>query len=162
MDERVRKLLLAPNFAHVATARADGTASVTPTWVDWQDGHILLNSTPRRAWVKNLMRDPRVTLAVSALDNPYECATIRGHVVDTTTDGAEEHFAQLFAQYRNRSMPSNDDAAEPDPHDPDRRKLIRIAVDSTHYQWQPGPGATEEYDAFLAEIMNSAATKGAV
>ncbi|MBN9795543.1 PPOX class F420-dependent oxidoreductase [Pseudonocardia sp. TMWB2A] len=154
MDEKILALLLGPNFAHVATARADGSPSVTPTWVDWRDDHVLLNSTPGRAWVKNLTRDPRVTLSVSAVDNPYECATIRGHMVATTTDGAEEHFTQLFAQYRNRPMPFGDDGDEPDSQDPDRRELVLIAVDSTHYQWQPGPGASEEYDAFLAQIMN--------
>ncbi|OLM01204.1 hypothetical protein Ae406Ps2_1204c [Pseudonocardia sp. Ae406_Ps2] len=51
-------------------------------------------------------------------------------------------------------MPSSPDVGEPDPQDPDRRRLVRIAVESTRQQWQPGPGAAEEYDACLASIAS--------
>jgi hypothetical protein len=33
------------------------------------------------------------------------------------------------------------------------RVLFRVVVESAHYQWQPPPVATTEYDAFLAQIM---------
>jgi PPOX class probable F420-dependent enzyme len=153
VDDKVSALLRAPNFAHIATTRRDGSASVTPVWVDVEGDYVVVNGTPGRAWGRNLSRDPRVTLSVSALDNPYECATIRGHSLSPVADGAEEHFQRLFRKYRNRSIPSSGDTP---PDESFSRRIFRIQVESVHYQWQPAPDAAEEYDAFLAQIMDSA------
>ncbi|WP_410673363.1 pyridoxamine 5'-phosphate oxidase family protein [Amycolatopsis sp. cmx-4-68] len=153
MDEKVSALLRAPNFAHIATTRRDRSASVTPVWVDVEGEHVLVNGTPGRAWARNLSRDPRVTLSVSALGNPYECATLRGHSLTPVAEGAEEHFQRLFRKYRNRTIPASDDTP---PDDSFSRRIFRIEVESVHYQWQPAPDAAEEYDAFLAQMMNPA------
>jgi PPOX class probable F420-dependent enzyme len=152
MDEKIRNLLRAPNFAHIATVRRDGSAAVTPVWVDLQGDLALVNGMAGRAWPRNLVRDPRVTLSVSALANPYECATLRGHALDPTTDDAEDHFHQLFKKYRNRTLPNID---APPNDDVASRLLFRVVVESAHYQWQPPPDATDEYDAFLARIISS-------
>jgi PPOX class probable F420-dependent enzyme len=154
MDQKIRDLLTAPNFAHIATVRRDGSAAVTPVWVDLRDDLVLVNGMPGRGWPRNLSRDPRVTLSVTALGNPYECATLRGHTLAPTTDDAEEHFRYLFQKYRNRTLPAGDD--EPSDDDRSGRILIRVVVESAHYQWQPPPGATDEYDAFLARVMGAA------
>lgn len=154
MDQKIRDLLTAPNFAHIATVRRDGTASVTPIWCDLREDLVLVNGMQGRAWPRNLIRDPRVTISVSALGNPYECATLRGHALEPTTDDAEEHFHYLFQKYRGRALPADSD--EPTDNDMPGRVLFRVVVESAHYQWQPPPGATEEYDAFLEQIMNSA------
>ncbi|WNV88976.1 TIGR03618 family F420-dependent PPOX class oxidoreductase [Umezawaea sp. Da 62-37] len=152
MDEKVETLLRAPNFAHIATVRRDGSASATPVWVDLEDDLVLVNGMAGRVWPRNLARDPRITVSVSALANPYECATLRGHALAPTTEDADAHFDRIFEKYRNRTMPPSDD--DPQEHD---RLLFRVVVESTHYQWQPPPGATAEYDAFLAQIMNPTA-----
>src|SRR5690242_2221521 len=156
MDEKLESLLRAPNFAHVATVRPDGSASVTPVWIDLEGDLVLVNGMAGRAWPRNLIRDPRITLSVSALGNPYECATVGGYALAPTTHDAEDQFRRLFEKYRNRRMPSTPDepvgTGEPTATD---RVLFRVVVESVHYQWQPPPGATDEYDAFLAKIMDS-------
>jgi len=157
MDQKIRDLLTAPNFAHVATVRRDGSAAVTPTWVDLRDDLVLLNGTQGRGWPRNLIRDPRVTVSVSALANPYHCATLRGRALAPTTDDAEEHFQHLFRKYRDRALPSGGEDEPSDSAMPGRI-LFRVVVESAHYQWQPPPGAADEYDAFLAQIMNSASS----
>ncbi|GIE78011.1 PPOX class F420-dependent enzyme [Actinoplanes philippinensis] len=156
MDQKLRDLLTGPNFAHVATVRRDGSPSVTPTWVDLRDDLVLLNGMQGRGWPRNLIRDPRVTVSVTALGNPYECATLRGHALAPTTDDAEEHFRHLFRKYRDRTLPTGGDN-DPQDNDMPGRILFRVVIESAHYQWQPPPGATEEYDAFLAEILHSPA-----
>ena len=52
----------------------------------------MLNSAEGRAWPRNLERDPRVTLTVQNMENPYEYVTIRGRVAERTHDGADEHI----------------------------------------------------------------------
>ncbi|PRY36846.1 TIGR03618 family F420-dependent PPOX class oxidoreductase [Umezawaea tangerina] len=153
MDEKIKNLLRAPNFAHIATARRDGSASVTPVWVDLHEDLVLINGMPGRAWPRNLDRDPRITVSVSALDNPYECATLRGRALAPTTDDAEAHFRRLFEKYRARPLPA-EAAAPPDDATPGRL-LFRVVVESAHYQWQPPPGATAEFDEFLARMMSA-------
>jgi PPOX class probable F420-dependent enzyme len=99
IEGRAEELLKAKNFAHVATLRADGSMQVAPTWVDVQDGRPTLNTAEGRAWPRNLERDPRITLEVQNVGNPYEYVEIRGRVVERTHEGADEHIDQLAKKY---------------------------------------------------------------
>jgi PPOX class probable F420-dependent enzyme len=99
IDGRAEELLQAKNFCHVATLRADGSVHGVPVWVDLQDGRPVLNTAEGRAWPANLARDPRVTLTVQNLENPYEYLAIRGTVAERTTDGADEHIDLLAKKY---------------------------------------------------------------
>jgi PPOX class probable F420-dependent enzyme len=104
VEGRAEELLRAKNFAHVATLRADGSALVAPTWVDVQDGRPVVNSAAGRAWVRNLERDPRMTLEVQNLENPYEYVAIRGRVADITPEGADEHIDSLARKYLGQDV----------------------------------------------------------
>jgi PPOX class probable F420-dependent enzyme len=99
LDSRSAQLLQAKNFCNVATFSADGTIHATPVWVDIQDGLPTLNTAEGRKWPDNLEHDPRVTLMVQNLDNPYEYVEIRGHVAERTHDGANEHIDALAKKY---------------------------------------------------------------
>ena len=99
IDSRTEGLLKGKNFANVATLRRDGSVQVAPVWVDVDGGRAVVNSAQGRAWPTNLERDPRVTLSVQNMENPYEYVEIRGHVVEQTTDGADEHIDSLAKKY---------------------------------------------------------------
>ena len=69
----------ATNFCNVSTLRADGSVHSAPVWVDVQDSTPVLNTARGpRVGANNLERDPRVTLTVQNLENPYEYVEIRG------------------------------------------------------------------------------------
>jgi PPOX class probable F420-dependent enzyme len=102
IEGRSAELLRARNFANVGTLNADGSILVAPTWVDLQNGHAVLNTAEGRAWPRNLQRDPRVTLTVQNMENPYEYVSIRGRVVEQTHDGADEHIDALAKKYLGR------------------------------------------------------------
>ena len=102
IDPQSRKLLEAPNFAHVATIREDGTPHAAPVWVDVDDGMILLNSARGRAWPTNLDRDPHLSITVQNRENPYEYTSIRGEVTEQTTDGADAHINALAKKYLDK------------------------------------------------------------
>jgi PPOX class probable F420-dependent enzyme len=99
IDEKAEKLLKAKNFAHVATLRKDGSVQTAPVWVDVKDGRPVVNSAEGRAWPRNLERDPRVTLTVQNMENPYEYLEVRGRVAERTHDGADEHIDSLAKKY---------------------------------------------------------------
>ena len=59
----------------------------------------MLNTAEGRAWLRNLERDPRVTLTVPNLENPYEYLEVRGRIAERTHDGADEHIDALAKKY---------------------------------------------------------------
>jgi PPOX class probable F420-dependent enzyme len=99
IPDRGRQLLEAPNYANVSTLRADGSPHAVVVWVDVDDGRVLLNSSEGRAWPRNLERDPRVAITVADAQNPYEYVSIRGRVVERTTESADEHIDKLAKKY---------------------------------------------------------------
>jgi PPOX class probable F420-dependent enzyme len=99
IEGRAEELLKAKNFCHVSTLRSDGSVHTAPVWVDVQDGKPVLNTAEGRAWPKNLERDPRVTLTVQNLENPYEYLEIRGRVAERTHEGADEHIDAMAKKY---------------------------------------------------------------
>ena len=99
LPEAAQKLLRERNFAHLATLMPDGSPQVTPVWVDFDGKYILVNTAEGRIKPKNVRRDPRVALDVISQEDPYRMATVRGRVVEITTDGADDHIDKLAKKY---------------------------------------------------------------
>jgi PPOX class probable F420-dependent enzyme len=99
IDARTRELLQDKNFAHVATVASDGAPHTAVSWIEAEGDDVLVNSAEGRAWPENLRRDPRVTVTVPNLDNPYEYVTIKGEAVEITEDGADEQIDALAKKY---------------------------------------------------------------
>lgn len=86
-------------FAHLATLMPDGSPQVTPVWVDYQHGYILVNTARGRQKDRNIRRDPRVAVSVMDPDNPYRYLQVRGRVVEITEEGADAHIDMLAHKY---------------------------------------------------------------
>jgi PPOX class probable F420-dependent enzyme len=99
IEGRAEELLKAKNFCVVSTIRPDGSVHAAPVWVDVRDGRALVNTAEGRSWPENLKRDPRVTLTVQNMENPYEYLSIRGRVIEQTHDGADQHIDSLAMKY---------------------------------------------------------------
>jgi PPOX class probable F420-dependent enzyme len=99
IEGRSEELLRGKNFCHVATLRPDGSVHGVPVWVDVEDGRVVLNTAKGRAWPRNLERDPRVTLTVQNMENPYEYLAIRGRAEKPTTEGADANIDALAKKY---------------------------------------------------------------
>ncbi|MFI0982279.1 PPOX class F420-dependent oxidoreductase [Streptomyces sp. NPDC021093] len=67
-----------PAFGTVATLLPDGRPHLTVVWVTRDGDDLLFSTTVERLQGKNLSRDPRVTVLVTAPDDPYAYAEIRG------------------------------------------------------------------------------------
>jgi PPOX class probable F420-dependent enzyme len=90
ITETGAKLLEGRNFAFVATLMKDGWPQITPTWVDLENGKILVNTAVGRLKQKNISRDDRIAISVTDQNNPYHMVTVRGRVVEQTTGGADK------------------------------------------------------------------------
>lgn len=77
-DEPVRALLDGRNFASVATLGPDGAPQNSVVWIKREGDTVLFSSVDGRQKVRNLRRDPRISLSVYDLANPYTSVEIRG------------------------------------------------------------------------------------
>jgi PPOX class probable F420-dependent enzyme len=89
-------------------------------WVDADDDHLLINTELHRQKVKNVSRDPRVTVTVMDAANPYHYAEVRGKVVEIVKGPeARDHIDKLSLKYTGQ------------PYDPkaiqSERVILRIA-----------------------------------
>ncbi|MBI2487312.1 MAG: PPOX class F420-dependent oxidoreductase [Deltaproteobacteria bacterium] len=100
LPELALKLLTeGKNFATIATLMPDGSPHATVTWIDTDGKHVIFNTAEGRIKTKNLRRDPRVAIAIINSENPYQQVMIRGHVVEMTHEGADEHIDLLAKKY---------------------------------------------------------------
>jgi PPOX class probable F420-dependent enzyme len=126
IDGRTRELLRGKNFSQTATLRADGSVHQVPTWVDLEDGQPVLNTAEGRAWLGNLERDPRISLTVQNMENPYEYVAIRGRVADLVHEGADEHIDALAQKYLNEDT-------YPFRQPGERRVIVRVQPEHVHH-----------------------------
>jgi PPOX class probable F420-dependent enzyme len=97
-DPAVRGLLEPPNYVVVSTLNEDGSIHSAVVWISLEDGVLAVNSAEGRRWPSNLERDPRITVAAYAGDNPYEYVEIRGTARADRDDG-DEHINRLAKKY---------------------------------------------------------------
>jgi PPOX class probable F420-dependent enzyme len=125
IEGRAAELLNGKNFCVVSTLRADGSVHAVPVWVDLQDGLPTLNTAAGRAWPRNLERDPRVTLTVQNLENPYEYVAIRGRVSERTHEGADAHIDALAGKYMGKDE-------YPFRQPGEERLIVRVTPEHVH------------------------------
>ncbi|HTW40755.1 MAG TPA: PPOX class F420-dependent oxidoreductase [Solirubrobacteraceae bacterium] len=123
VEGRAEELLKGKNFCLVSTIRKDGSVQAAPVWVDVQDGQPVLNTAEGRAWPANLERDPRVTLTVMNMENPYEYVSIRGRVAERTHEGADAHIDALAMKYLGQET-------YPYRQPGERRVIVKVAPES--------------------------------
>ncbi len=99
MTDGVSELFRGKNFAFVATISKDGSPQITPTWIDIENGVILINTAEGRVKHKNVSRDPRVAISIVDQNNPYNTVTVGGKVIEQTNMGADEHIDKLAKKY---------------------------------------------------------------
>jgi PPOX class probable F420-dependent enzyme len=101
LTDKQAQLLLDPNFGSLAVLREDGAPEVTPVWVDWDGEYVIVNTLRSRTKPDRVRRDPRVELAVTSRENPYQHVRISGRA-ELTDEGAEEHVDKLARKYMGK------------------------------------------------------------
>jgi len=102
LTEEILALLRQPSTCYIATLMKDGSPQVTQTWVDTDGEHVIINSVQGFVKLKNIKRDPRVAVVISAPDSPTRYFQIRGRVIKMTTDGGAEHIEKISQKYTGK------------------------------------------------------------
>jgi len=116
----------APCF--VATVMPDGSPQLTETWVDTDGEHVVINTVEGFQKVRNLRRDPRVSLNVCDPTDVTRYVEVRGHVVDITAEGGWEHIEMLSQRYTGGPYQNYGGR-------PSVRLVVTIAVDKVRAPW---------------------------
>jgi PPOX class probable F420-dependent enzyme len=105
IPDDVLALLREPSLCYVSTLMPDGSPQLTQTWVDTDGTHVLINSVQTHQKVKNLRRDPRITIAISSPKQLFAYRELRGRVTNISTEGAVDHIEKLSQRYLGKPYP---------------------------------------------------------
>jgi PPOX class probable F420-dependent enzyme len=122
-DETTQKILDGKNFAVVTTLGPDGEPQSSVVWVKREGDTVLFSSLAKRRKVANIAADPRVSVAIFDLQNPYDSVEIRGRA-ELIDDESKSLGKELSHKYLDEDPPS-----EPDNL---RRVIVRIVPDKVN------------------------------
>jgi PPOX class probable F420-dependent enzyme len=97
-DDVHERLFKEPNLAAVTTIRPDGTPHTSPTWVDWDGEHVLVNTAYGRAKVRHVQANPQVSVMVVDRNDADTWVAVSGPAA-LVEDGAIEHVHELSRRY---------------------------------------------------------------
>jgi PPOX class probable F420-dependent enzyme len=111
LPQPVIDLLRLPNPAVMATVAADGRPVTVATWYLLEDdGHVLLGLDAKRARLKHLHADPRISLTVLASDDWYTHVSLQGWVASIADDEGLRDIDRLARHYTGNAYPNRERA----------------------------------------------------
>lgn len=105
-DATSREILDGRNFAVVATVNPDGGPQTSVVWYKREGGTVVFSTTAGRRKARNLARDPRVSMTVFDLADPYRSVEIRG-AAELVPDDARALPYELSHRYLGADPPQD-------------------------------------------------------
>jgi len=100
LPDHIRTFLDDERYAVIATTDADGTPRQAAVWYTVDGDQIVVNSSLGRRWPSNLLRDPRISLAVIDAADGYRWVGVSGTVeAITDRDIAQADIAAMARRY---------------------------------------------------------------
>ena len=100
--KKLEHLLSGRNLAHLATVMPDGSPQVTPVWANYANGFIMINTAKGRTKHQNILRDNRVAISITSIDDPLQMVAVRGIVDGIVPDYDYSHADELTKQYMGK------------------------------------------------------------
>jgi PPOX class probable F420-dependent enzyme len=110
-SELALKLLGGKNFAVFGSLNPDGSPQTSVMWYEFDGEALLFSAMAHRRKVRNLSRDPRVSVTVYDLANPYSSVEIRG-TASITPDPERALSHQLTHRYIGEDAPDDPPGTE--------------------------------------------------
>lgn len=76
--QEIDEFLGEPHIAVVSTASPSGVPHAMPIWYAWRDGKVLFHTGPGSKKMRNLRKNPRVSVVVDSKVAPYKVVVIEG------------------------------------------------------------------------------------
>jgi PPOX class probable F420-dependent enzyme len=128
ISAEVRHLLDGPNFAHLATLLPDGSPQSVPVSLGREGERVVICTGENSLKARNTRRDPRVSLSILNMENPYEEVQMRGRVVERRADPQLTVTDPISIKYTGKPFPFRD---------PVGRVALIIELDKVRYTKLP-------------------------
>ena len=86
--DEIDEFLAEPHIAVVATASAAGVPHAMPIWYLWRDGKVLFHTGGDSKKMRNLRKNPRISVVVDSKVAPYKVVVIEGTASEEPGDAA--------------------------------------------------------------------------
>lgn len=103
IPEAFLDLLQSQALAYLATIGPRGEPQVSAVWFTWDGSHLLFALNKKRQKYRNLLREPRVAIAIADPSNPYRALEIRGKVARIEADPTFHFINTATQKYLHRN-----------------------------------------------------------
>lgn len=103
-------------LAYVATRGPTGEPQVSAVWFGWDGAQLFFSMNSRRQKHRNLLREPRLAVAIADPTNPYRSLEIRG-VARIEVDATHQFANRLSRKYVQRDT-------TPEETPPDEARVV--------------------------------------
>jgi PPOX class probable F420-dependent enzyme len=132
MSPEIRAFLATPRYAMIATTDPDGQPRQAVIWYRLDGDEFVINSAVGRRWPANLLRDPRIAIAVIDSADGLRWVGLTGSatsVEDQPT--AQADIAEMAHRY-HADHPSTADELIRDRFTRQTRISFRVRLDAVH------------------------------
>ncbi len=132
LSPRIRDFLAATRFVSLATADPDGSPRQAVVWYRLDGDEIVVNSKVGRRWPANVLRCPRVSLAVADAADGYRWVGLSGTATPITDQPtAQADIAEMARRY-HADDPAKAERLIADRFERQERISFRISIHSVH------------------------------
>ncbi len=104
LPQKAKDLIDKPEMAVISTVNKDGSPQASVVWATRDGDDVLFNTARTRAKLRNLERDPRISVLVYSSEDPYFYVEVRGTAsFEDDPEGAMIH--RLSHKYQGTDFP---------------------------------------------------------
>jgi PPOX class probable F420-dependent enzyme len=98
LNDASRALVDGKNFATIATLNPDGSPQTSVVWIKRDGDDLLISTVVGRKKDKNLRLDPRISVSIFDIAQPYDYVEVRG-TAQLSLEGGRELIDELSHKY---------------------------------------------------------------
>jgi PPOX class probable F420-dependent enzyme len=132
LSDRIRRFLDTTNFATIATIDSDGTPRQAVIWYTLDGDDVIINSLVGRRWPTNLLRDPRISVAITDQHDGYRWVGFTGIAVPITDQATAQADIAGMARRYHADEPEEAERLVRDRFSPQQRISFRIHPTRIH------------------------------
>ena len=132
LTDDLRTFLDALHFATIATVDPDGTPRQAVIWYTLDGDELIINSAMGRRWPSNLLRDPRISIAVTDHRDAYRWIGFSGSVSVVRDQATAQADIAAMARRYHADEPDEAEALIRDRFERQERISFRVRVAGVH------------------------------
>jgi PPOX class probable F420-dependent enzyme len=132
IPDHVRAFLAAERFATISTIDPDGGPRQAVIWYRLDGDILVINSAVGRRWPTNLLRDPRIAVAITDEHDGYRWVGLTGTTVAVEHQTAAQADIAEMARRYHADEPDEAERLIRDRFERQARISFRIRIDAVH------------------------------